>query len=123
MKKSLSIFFIATILLQSCYVYDKTSVPITRATNNGRVKITNIHGQEFPMKEIILVDGVYFGKNHKKLIPINTPNEKQYYLLDITKTNSKTAIGITAAIVIPIGVLILIAVISIEQNGLGGSWM
>jgi len=123
MKKSLSLFLIATIVLQSCYVYQKTTVPITRATNNGRVKIINDSGEEYQLKEIILDDGEYFGDYRGKLILINTPVEKQFYLLDISKTESKTALGITAAIVIPIGVILLLAVISINQNGLGGSWL
>ena len=123
MKKSLSLFLIATIALQSCYVYQKTSVSITRATNNGRVKIINNSGKEYELKEIILDDGVYFGEYRGKLIHINSPIEKQYYLLDISRTESKTALGITAAIVIPIGVILLLTVISINQNGLGGSWL
>lgn len=123
MKKSLSLFLIAIIALQSCYVYQKTSVPITRATNNGRVKIINNSGEEYQLKEIILDSGEYFGNYRGKMIHINTPVEKQYHLLDISKTESKTALGITAAIVIPIGVIILLAVISIDKNGLGGSWL
>jgi hypothetical protein len=61
MKKSISIVLLATILLQSCAAYQKTSVPIHQTVGRGEVKVKYNTGKEYKFKNIKLVDGEYYG--------------------------------------------------------------
>ena len=85
-KHTIYIFLLAVLVLQSCYVYQKTPVSITEATNNGRVTMIVESSREYKLNEIIIVNEEYFGNCNGQVIHIEQLTDKQFYLLDVTKT-------------------------------------
>ena len=63
MKKLISIILLATILLQSCVVYQKTSVSLSEASDMGKAKVKPTYGKHIRYKKIYLnlTDSTYYG--------------------------------------------------------------
>jgi len=121
-KKLVCSFLFFTFLLQSCTVYQKTSVSISeaRATNN-KVLITKTDDTKNKYRKIEEVDGQYFGviKSNGNLVNVPLPENKikTICVLDKKKSNWETAGVIVAASVATI--LIVSAIISSNvDNGL-----
>jgi len=85
-KRTIASLITLLILCQSCYVYQKTPVSITEATNNGRVTMIVESSREYKLNEIIIVNEEYFGNCNGQVIHIEQLTDKQFYLLDVTKT-------------------------------------
>ena len=78
----------------------------------------NKSAKEYELREIRIENEEFYGNYKGKLILIDNLAEKQYYLLDTRASRSKTAIGIVAAILIPVGVILIFATIDFAVNGL-----
>lgn len=61
MRKSVSIFLLATILFQSCAVYHDASISITEAVDKGAVLLTTKDGQTHEYKKILKRENAYYG--------------------------------------------------------------
>ena len=59
MKNYITIFLLATILLQSCW--QKTSVPIELAVDKGRVKLISTNSKKIYFDKIIKEDSTFYG--------------------------------------------------------------
>jgi len=104
MKKSISLFLLATILLQCCAVYEKIPVSLTEAQNKGMVKVVNTHGVEFVFEEIYLEDSSYFGVTKKNITHLDSTYISSIHLQDIKKSNIKfllVSVIITLGITVP----------------------
>ena len=111
MKKSVSLVLLATLLLQSCVLYQTTPIPISESTNNGKVKIVMTNGEKVALKHIEydFINGTYWGlkkgysKDHQ--YKIDPTRVAEVYL--ISKHDSRTAsVVVTLAIVIAISLTI-----------------
>ena len=67
MKKSVSLVLLATILLQSCVVYQKTPVPLSESYDKGNVKVITKTDKKLQFNKIIQKDSLHYGFNRKKL--------------------------------------------------------
>ena len=119
MRRSLSFFLLILLLLQSCYVYRSTSLPITRVVDSGRVKIVRPDSTASEVNNITQEGNKYFALYKGETIAINNPEEKEYYKLDANKTETRTTIAIVLAIVIPIALILTVVITDINQNGIG----
>lgn len=80
MKKSVSIFLLTIILLQSCVSFNKTSVTINEASENGKVKVIANSGRKVIFDNILKEDGSYYGIYNFDRIPIDTTRTTSFYL-------------------------------------------
>ena len=87
-KQTIGYLLTLLILSQSCVVYQKTSVPLSEAHNQGRVKVTNTVGMNFDFLNIELRDGVYYGLHKKSITRLYSAQISSIYLQD--KQKSKT---------------------------------
>ena len=60
-KRKITIVVLLFMLLQSCTVYQKTSVSIEEATNKGKVKLENNNGLIWKFNKIEQIDSIYYG--------------------------------------------------------------
>ena len=100
MKKSVSIVLLATILLQSCVAYQKTSVSLNEATNKGKVKLIDANGRVYAALNIEMQDSIYYGFIAKEKIVISEASLSEIYLQDKKKSAWMTVLGITIPIVV-----------------------
>ena len=104
-KQSISIVLLATILLQSCVIYQKTPVSISESTNKGKVKIVRTNGEKVALKGMVYDNGTYWGlrkgysKDHR--YKIDATQVAEVYIID--KRDSRTA-----SIILAIGIVIAI---------------
>ena len=61
MKKLISIVLLALFLLQSCVIYQKTSIPIDSAVAKGKVKLISTEGREIHFDKIEKKDSLFYG--------------------------------------------------------------
>ena len=104
MKKSIAIILLATILIQSCVAYQKTSISLNEAYDRGKVEVINNSGKKTHFTNIILKDNNYYGINSANRFveeSLNSINISAIYLQDKKATKQNTIIGvsITALIV------------------------
>ena len=117
MIKHISIILLATILLQSCVVYQKNSVPLSEACDEGKVKVISKTGEELKFKNIFQKDSNYYGLNQKKLknnygvyewtditIPLYADGVEAIYL----KNKAKSIIGTISIVIAVPGAYILV---------------
>ena len=119
MKKSISIVLLATILLQSCVAYQKTSVPINEAQDKGPVRVSYTNRKDASFVNIILKDSIYYGISSYKHIsekPLDQVQIDGIYLKDLEKSKVQT-IFLAATLTIFL-VLFIGAIISITLDGL-----
>ena len=107
MKRQIAIFILVNILLQSCFVSQKTSVTLDEAVNKGKVTFENNEGKNIYLKSIIYEDGAYYGIwDNKQMVPIDSTDSVDYYLKDIEKSRNRTGWAIVGFVIIPLGILI-----------------
>ena len=94
MKKSIHIGLIAVLFIQSCVVYQKTSVPFDQAIDNGEAKVQNIKGKEAKYKNIKLENNDYYGIKGQKEVLLDTLLVSNVYLKDIKKSKQQTIVNI-----------------------------
>ncbi len=108
MKKSISIILLATILLQSCVAYQKTSVSLNEAYDRGKVEVINNVGKSTRFTNIILKDSIYYGINSANRFveePLDSLNISAIYLQDIKESRINTWIGVSLSVIL-IGLII-----------------
>lgn len=110
MKKLIAIFILVNILLQSCVVYQQTSVSIENSVLKGSAKVINDSGHESQFKEIKYVDNNYFGVrkgySNEHLLKLDSTKISHVYLKDIKKTkNRKLWISLSCFIGVPIAII------------------
>ena len=113
MKKSVPLVLLATLLLQSCVLYQTTPIPLSESTNKGKVKIVMTNGEKVALKHIEydFLNGTYWGLKKRYSMDhrykIDPTQVAEVYL--ISKHDSRTATFIvTLAIVIAIPLTIWI---------------
>ena len=80
MKKSISIVLLATILLQSCVVNQKTSISLKEAYDNkSKVKVTTTQKDKFHFHQILLKDSIYYGAKSNSVIYYDAKSGEQTY--------------------------------------------
>ena len=102
MKKSIPIFLLASILLQSCVIYSKTSIPIEEAIDGikVRVKPTAVVGDNIRFKEIVFRDSVYYGIRGGVETPLYQDQIFGIYPQDKKKSRLITAIVLVSYFVV-----------------------
>ena len=109
MKRQITIFILANILLQSCYVSQKTSVSVDDAVNKGKVTFENNEGKKIYLKNIIYEDGAYYGIwDNNQMVPMDSTDSIDFYLKDIKASQNRTGLAIVGFIIIFFGIGILI---------------
>jgi hypothetical protein len=108
MKKSISIVLLATILLQSCVAYQKTSVSLNEATDRGKVLLIDTHGSAYHLQNIEMEDSVYYGFIAKERTVLYEAQFSGIYLQDNKRSKTQTVIVVVGLVVI-IGVLVVAA--------------
>ena len=91
-KQSISIVLLATILLQSCVAYQKTSVSLEEAANRGKVKLIHTDGTFLLFKNIEMQDSIYYGFINNIQRPLVESNFSGIYLQDKKKSEIQTVI-------------------------------
>ena len=99
MKKSVSVILLATILLQSCVAYQKSSVSLSEAQNQGSVKVTTTSGEQFEFTNIYVKDSLYYGVAKTQDLLLDTSQIINIYLKDVKKSKSYTAWVIIGGVV------------------------
>ena len=113
-KQSISVVLLATILLQSCVAYQKTSVSLNEAYNRGRVRVLTQYDKKFDVKNIIYEEGEFYAIKLKDggKIRIDTASSSslKFYLKDYKKSKHHTrllvtgiVLGFTIPLIIAIG--------------------
>lgn len=92
MKKSLSLVLLATILLQSCVAYQKTSVSLEQAYNKGKVKLVDMHGNKHTIQNIEMKDSIYYAFIKEKRTILYESQISSIYLVDKKKSKTQTII-------------------------------
>lgn len=119
MKKNiiflLSIFLILT---QSCVLYNNTSVTLSQALYQGKVKVTDKSGQEYKFDNIVIIDSVYHGmgleyisetqyvRHEGAKTALDSANISSILIKDIRKSSNRTVLlvlGIIPAAYIAVG--------------------
>ena len=123
MKKSVSIFLLATILFQGCVVYQKVPVSITEAHDKGKVLIIDSLKNKTKAEYIEKVDDNYYipyrvrkkgedGEYHwfegKKQL---NSDDIKIYLLDKNKSKTGTIVLVVLSPFIAIGVYVAISLL------------
>ena len=100
MKKSFSIALLIIVLLQSCVVYQHTSVPLDDAQNQGKVKVATTYGTEMKFANLYFEDSLYYGVAGTQKIRLDTTQILSVYLKDIKKSKTHTILlAISPAII------------------------
>lgn len=110
MKSQIAIFILVNILLQSCVVYQDTSVSIDQAYDKSVAKVVNLKGKEVIYWNIKLENNTYFGIKGNKEILLDTLLISNVYLKDIEKSKQKTLLNIWS-VVLGIGIYVIFLVI------------
>lgn len=115
-KQSLAYFLLFTLFVQSCTIYQKTSVSLQDASQkNEFLKLKTTRGDKIIFDRIILVDSVYYGIKGNKKTEL-TPNQIEgIYLKDYTKTSRATILGLTLGLGLPVLVLSIYVIIAIIE--------
>jgi hypothetical protein len=84
---------------QSCIVYQKTSVTLNQAIDQGNAQVVTKAGKELEFKEIILKDNIYYGINRRS--EISNIKLDSAYIASIYLKNNGKSIAATALLVTP----------------------
>ena len=120
MKRQIAIFILVNILLQSCVVYQDTSVSLNDAQNQGRVKVTTTYGNDLTLINIDFRDSVYYGDYGKSQdeISLDSAQISSIYLQDVRRSKNQTTITIVSLVIgIPL-IVIIGTIIAIDNNGI-----
>ena len=112
MRKSISVTLLAIILLQSCAIYQITSVPISESINKGKVKMVKTNGDKVVLRGIEYENGTYWGlrqgysKDHR--YKIDHTQVSEVYIIDkYTSRSMSIVVAFGVIVAIPITVLLL----------------
>ncbi len=103
------------ILLQSCVVYQKSSVSVDDAVNKGKVMVVNNEGKKIYLMNIIYEDGAnyinedgtYYGIwDNNQMVPMTSTDSSDFYLKDIKASSNRTGWAIVGFVIIPLGIII-----------------
>lgn len=100
MKKSASFVLLAVILLQSCVVYQDTSVSVNDAQNQGATKVLTTYGTEMVFDNMYIKDSIYYGVYESQEIRLDTTQIKNIYLRDKKKSNTRTVLAILSPLIL-----------------------
>jgi hypothetical protein len=113
----ISVLLIFVMMLQSCAVYQKTSVSLDdAAASNRKILITKTDGAKLKLKRVELTDGKYYGivkvdgKTEKIILVEN--DIKTIRILNKSATTITTVGIIVGSLLIAIGVLGTIALVT-----------
>ena len=104
-KRTIAYVLTLLILCQSCVAYQKTSVSLNEAQNQGWVKVKNSYGNRFEFKNIYIEDSVYYGLHRPVDIRLDSGSISGIYLQD----KKKSQLLLTFAVVTPIILVLVIA--------------
>jgi hypothetical protein len=90
MNKSVSFVLLATMLIQSCVVYQKAPVSIDEAYNTKAVKIITKDGQAKVFENIVKEDSLYYGVLWDKHTLLSLEEIESVYLKDVDKSKKRT---------------------------------
>lgn len=109
MKIRVGYFLLIGLLVQSCVVYQTAPVPIEQAIDHGRVKVVTTLNDEVLLKNIYLMDSIYYGGYYGQQIILDTAQIQEVYLQDMVESKrlSKKGALITGIIIIGIPALLL----------------
>lgn len=119
MKKHISIVLLATILLQSCVAYQKTSVSLEQAHNKGNVKMVDMNGHKHRIKNIEMKDSIYYAFIDEKRIRLHETQISSIYLQDKKKSNTQTTFfWVTFSAILLVGFIALLGAMinAIEED-------
>lgn len=108
-SKIVCVLLIFVMMLQSCAVYQKTSVSLDEAASADRkVLVVKTDNTKLKFKKIEQIDGVYYGliktKGRIEKIPLTESDLKTIRVLDKTPTT----IGNVAIVVGSLGIVLLV---------------
>ena len=115
--KSITLFFIAIIMFQSCVGYQSTSISLEQAAKEQkRTKIRTSSNNKYYYEKIVLEEGQFYGikklnKNMVK-IPLDTNEINDVYLQSKSKSSWMTIV----AIAIPVIALVFIALDELDNS-------
>lgn len=109
-KKNIASFLILLISIQSCVVYQKSSVSIDEAVDAGKVKLITTLEKEIIINNIEKTDTAFYGNLGEYKIHIPTDEVQYIYMLDKKKTNNRAFIGIGVGVGVLIGLFAIIVV-------------
>lgn len=113
-KKCIPSFLIILISIQSCVVYQNSSVSIDEAVDEGKAKLITTSDKEILINNIEKTDTAFYGNMGDYKIHIPTNEVQHIYLLDKKKSNKRALI----AVGVGVGVLIGILFISFNSHGI-----
>ena len=103
MKKSISVTLLAIILLQSCVVYQSSSVSLNDALNEGKAKVIKKDNTILIVKDITKLEGTYYMINKGWKIPLEPSDVEYIYLMNHPMSFVLTVLSIG----IPLAALII----------------
>ena len=125
MKRQITIFILVNIFLQSCVVYQKSSVSVDDAVNKGKVMVVNNEGKKIYLMNIIYEDGAYFINedgtyygiwDNDQMVPMTSTDSSDFYLKDIKASSKRTGWAIVGFVIIPLGIIIGMELYEVRFN-------
>jgi len=89
-NKRITLLVLLFVFLQSCTVYNSTSVSLEEATDKGKVRVFNNAGLEWVFKEIQMKDSVFYGVTSKDTLKIRQNQVSTIYTIDKEESERKT---------------------------------
>ncbi len=120
--KTVCFLLVIALILQSCAVYEKTSVTLDQAvTADRKVLVVKTDNTKLKFIRIEQIDGIYYGRLKTKgkieKIPLTESDLKTIRVLDKTATT----IGNVAIVVGSLGIVFLV-VVAIELSDFADDW-
>ena len=120
-NKTVCFFLVIALTLQSCSVYQKTTVTLNdAATANRRILIVKTDNTKIKFKKIEQIDGVYYGliktKGRIEKIMLTESDVKSIRILDKTATTLGNVAIIAGSLGFILSVLIGIALAGLNDN-------
>ena len=102
----------ALLLTQSCTVYQKTSISLEQATNQGKVQVVTTEGREIKFKNIVIENDMYYGVGNQP--ELSNVLLKSASIESIFLQNRTKSIVISALLISPIAVLLIYSLANSE---------
>ena len=118
-KRSISIVLLVTILLQSCVAYQKTSVSLNDAVNEGKVVVITTRAHHIKYNGIEYVEGIYYGRDNYTSVALDSIQISSIHLEDIKKSKTQKiflVIGVSVLMVIGIIIMVKVGIDMIEDS-------
>lgn len=109
MKKKLALALVFLVSIQSCVVYQKTPVSLSKAYDQGQVKVKGYSGRTMTFNNISFEDGVYFGIDKDFKVIIDSTSIQAVHLKDIDKSRNRSTVAfiLSGAVIVFITVSII----------------